>query len=484
MHIAGKKGFNITTDAKVYALPTDMFLTELKRVGESFSSIAEKKGYRGEAGEAVVGVNDEGIRTYCVATEQSDMTQMREEGAKCAAWALEEKIRTIEMDSSIPEAFIEGFMLRNYVFSAYKTDITEKERPVETIVTDASVRDETVNGVEANHLARDLMNEPSNVLHPVAYAERLQTIFADTGVTVEILAQEHLENLGMGALLAVGQGSKHDSAVVVLRWNGTDEDGIDTALVGKGVTFDTGGVSLKQSKGMEEMKGDMGGSAAVASALYLFAKNKTPKNIVGIVGLVENMPDGGAVRPGDIVTSMSGKTIEVVNTDAEGRLVLADVLWYAQNRFQPAKIIDLATLTGAVIAALGKEYGGLYANDDAIARACVAAGGRVDELVWHLPIHPRFLERMKSRVADLRNISILEKEDAGAGTAAAFLREFIRAGMTWVHIDIAGAAFPSEDNPCASPWPTGFGARLLCEYVTAEDSSAPNEQLLLPRERV
>ena len=297
MNIAEKRGFNIAVDAKVYALPVDVFLTELSRVGASFIAIAEKKGCRGEVGDVVVSIDGEGVRTYCVAIDRNDIARVREEGAVCAAWAIGEKVRVIEMDTDIPEAFAEGFMLRNYVFSKYKTDITEKEQPVETIVTDAVIREEIIDGVEANHLARDLMNEPANVLHPVAYAERVQELFDGTGIAVEVLGQEQIQNLGMSAVLAVGQGSSHDSAVVVLRWNGAGDEGTDTVLAGKGLTFDTGGISIKQAKGMEEMKWDMGGSAAVVSAMYLVAKRNVPKNIVGVIGLVENAVDGASYRP-------------------------------------------------------------------------------------------------------------------------------------------------------------------------------------------
>ncbi|MDE0243480.1 MAG: leucyl aminopeptidase family protein [Candidatus Kaiserbacteria bacterium] len=481
MNIAAKRGFNISVDAKAYAIQTDLFLTELSRISGTLTAIAEKKGCRGEVGDVVIGTDEEGVRTYCVAIDGGDGTRVRDEGGLLAAWAIGEKVRVLEMDASVPEVFIEGCMLRNYVFSKHKTVISEKEYPIETIVTDAPVRQEVIDGVEANHIARDLMNEPANILHPKAYAERVQKLFENTDVAVEVLMKEELQNLGMEAVLSVGQGSSHESVVVVLRWNGAGDAGVDTALVGKGLTFDTGGVSLKPAKGMEEMKWDMGGSAAVVSAMHLIAKRSLQKNVVGVIGLVENAVDGAAIRPGDIIKTMSGKTVEVINTDAEGRLVLADILWYVQNRFHPTNVIDLATLTGAVIAALGKEYAGLFANDDALASSLTVAGERTGELVWHLPIHPLFLKRMKSAAADLRNVSVLEKSDAGAGTAAAFLREFIQKGTAWVHLDIAGSSFPSEDNPWGGCWPNGFGARMLYDFLAADRSPATTEQLLLPQ---
>ena len=400
---------------------------------------------------------------YCVAVGE-DTIKARSAGGACAAWAMREKIRTIEMAEGAQEVFIEGFMLRNYAFTEYKTG-KDTARSVETILTAKQFSEERQHCVRANHIIREYMNRPPNELYPARYAEKIQELFADTPVSVEVLGEEALQQRKMGALLAVGQGSAHESKVVVMRWSGGSGEETDLALIGKGVTFDTGGISIKPGSQMEQMSWDMGGSAAVVGAMYAAAKNKVRKNIVGVVGLVENMPDGEAYRPGDIVTSMSGKTVEIINTDAEGRLVLADVMWYAQEQFAPNTMIDFATLTGAVVVALGAEYGGLFTNDTDLAEKLTIAGKRTGELVWHLPIHKNYKERMKSRTADLRNVSTLERMDSGAGTAAAFLKEFVKKDVKWAHLDIAGSAFPSKHNMLAGDEPTGFGARLVYSYL-------------------
>ncbi|MCY4577320.1 MAG: leucyl aminopeptidase [Candidatus Kaiserbacteria bacterium] len=449
----------------VYSFHENNFLSGLKMLNASLAVVAERKGLQGEVGDVVIGMNSDNVYIYCVVAG-SGGAKTRSAGGSCAAWAMEERIKTVEMVEGVPEDFVEGFMLRNYVFSEYKTVAKTKKVPVRVVLTAQSFPQGRVYGVQANHIARDLMNEPPNTLHPPRYAERIQTLFADTAVSVEVLGEETLRQIGMCALLAVGQGSSQESKVVIMRWNGgQDTRTVDLALVGKGITFDTGGISLKPSDRMDEMRWDMGGSAAVVSALHAAAKSGMQQNIVGVVGLVENMPDGNSYRPGDIVTSMSGKTIEIINTDAEGRMVLADALWYVQEQFSPREIIDFATLTGAVVVALGTEYGGLFSNNSAFAERLVRAGEKSGELVWQMPIHDNYLERMQSRTADLRNTSIL-RGDSGAGTAAAFLRAFVKKESVWAHIDIAGCALPSKHNKLAGGDPSGFGARFVHAYLT------------------
>ena len=267
--------------------------------------------------------------------------------------------------------------------------------------------------------------------------------------------------MGMGALLGVGQGSRRDSAVVVMNWQGGGDEA-PVALVGKGVCFDTGGISLKPAKGMEDMKWDMGGAAAVTGAMHALAGRKVKRNVVGIIGLVENMPDGNAQRPGDVVTSLSGQTIEVINTDAEGRLVLADVLSYVQDTFRPQAIVDLATLTGAIIVSLGKEYAGLFANDDRLARAVSDAGEKVDEKCWRMPMGQAYDDMLKSHIADMKNIG---GPYGGSITAACFLQRFIQDNTPWVHLDIAGKAWSDKGKPTVPKGGTGFGVRLLNQLV-------------------
>jgi leucyl aminopeptidase len=310
-------------------------------------------------------------------------------------------------------------------------------------------------------LARDLVNEPANMLGPVEFAERMRDL-ARAGLEVEVLDEEQLEALKMGALLAVGQGSERPSRVVVLQWHGAKSKRAKTlAFVGKGVCFDTGGISMKPAAGMEDMKGDMGGAACVAGLMLALATRKAAVNAVGLIGLTENMPSGKAQRPGDIVTSMSGQTIEVLNTDAEGRLVLADVLWYAQERFKPRFIVDLATLTGAIIVALGKEYAGLFANDDKLAAEIAAAGEATGEKVWRMPLAKAYDKLIDSKNADMKNIG---GRHAGAITGAQFVQRFVK-DTPWAHIDVAGTAMDSGRNDINQSWGSGWGVRLLDRLV-------------------
>ncbi|MDX2258532.1 MAG: leucyl aminopeptidase [Hyphomicrobiaceae bacterium] len=311
-------------------------------------------------------------------------------------------------------------------------------------------------------LARDLVNEPANVLGPVEFAERAKAL-KDVGVKVEVLDVEDLEKLGMGALLGVAQGSVRPARVAVMQWSGGKKGEAPLAFVGKGVVFDTGGISIKPAQGMEDMKGDMGGAATVVGLMHALAERKAKVNVVGLIGCVENMPSANAQRPGDIVRSMSGQTIEVLNTDAEGRLVLADVLWYAQERFKPAAIVDLATLTGAIMVALGKEYAGLYSNNDDLVGALQAASKATGEKVWRMPLDKAYDKLIDSKNADVKNIG---GRWGGACTAAQFLQRFIKDKATpWAHLDIAGTAMDSGRNEISQGWASGWGVRLLDRFV-------------------
>ncbi|MFG1402568.1 leucyl aminopeptidase [Xanthobacter sediminis] len=371
-----------------------------------------------------------------------------------------------------PESVAEialGASLRAYEFDRYKTkkkdDAERGALTLGLLVSDEAgarrawaAREGVADGVL---LARDLVNEPANVLDPVEFARRAEEHLSGVGVEVEVLGDAQLHEIGMRALLGVGQGSIKESRVVVMRWNGGAKDEAPVAFIGKGVTFDTGGISIKPAAGMEDMKGDMGGAACVTGLLYALAARKAKVNAVGVIGLVENMPDGAAQRPGDIVTSLSGQTIEVINTDAEGRLVLSDVLWYAKDRFKPKFMIDLATLTGAILVALGQEYAGLFSNDDALAENLAKAGTETGERVWRLPLGPEYDKLIDSKFADMKNTG---GRNAGSITAAQFLQRFVEK-TPWAHLDVAGTAMASPASDINKSWGSGWGVRLLNQLV-------------------
>jgi leucyl aminopeptidase len=375
-----------------------------------------------------------------------------------------------------------GALLRSYSFDKYQTRKSGEDEVengardgLTTLTVHCSKPDAAAKAFASRKaladgifLARDLVNEPANVLGPVEFAQRLADI-SQPGLTVDVLDEDQLKALKMNALLAVGQGSIRPSRVVVMQWNGSkSKRGKPLCFVGKGVCFDTGGISMKPAGGMEDMKGDMGGAACVAGLMLALATRKAAVNAVGIVGLTENMPSGTAQRPGDIVTSMSGQTIEVLNTDAEGRLVLADVLWYAQDRFKPKLIVDLATLTGAIIVALGKEYAGMFCNDDKLASALQAAGETTGEKVWRMPLAKAYDKLIDSKNADMKNIG---GRHGGAITAAQFLQRFIK-DTDWAHLDVAGTAMDSSKTELNQSWASGWGVRLLDRFVADNHEKA------------
>jgi leucyl aminopeptidase len=311
------------------------------------------------------------------------------------------------------------------------------------------------------HLARDLVNRPASSLDTESFVAAARGL-GELGVDVEVLDRAQMEKLGMGALLGVAQGSRMPPYTVLMHWQGTADATPPLALVGKGVVFDSGGLSLKPAKSMETMKCDMGGAACVLGTMHALAKRGAKANVLGAIGLVENMPSGEAYRPGDVLTSMKGKTIEVLNTDAEGRLVLADVLHYVQQRFMPQAVIDFATLTGAIIVALGYEHAGVFANDDALADALAAAGRATGETVWRMPLGEGYSKQLESAVADLKNIG--RPGQAGSSVAAAFLEHFV-GEVPWAHIDLAATSFTETDHPLAGPGGTGWGVRLIDRLV-------------------
>jgi leucyl aminopeptidase len=369
-----------------------------------------------------------------------------------------------------------GALLRSYRFDKYRTKEKPEKKPslkrlsvlVENPGAARKVMQDLTKVAEGVFFTRDLVSEPANVIFPESFAERTRSLTA-LGVKVQALGVATMRRQGMGALLGVGQGSVREPRLVVMQWNGAPaakgQAAKPIAIVGKGVTFDTGGISIKPAAGMEDMKWDMGGAGVVAGLMKALAGRKAKVNIVGVCGLAENMPDGNAQRPGDIVTSMSGQTIEVLNTDAEGRLVLADALWYTQQRFNPRAVIDLATLTGAIIVALGNEYAGVFSNDDKLAKILSDAGEATGEGVWRMPLGEEYDKLLDTPAADIKNIG--GGRAGGSITAAQFLQRFIKDGTAWAHIDIAGVTWASKDKPTVPKGGTAFGVRLLNEMIAA-----------------
>jgi leucyl aminopeptidase len=363
-----------------------------------------------------------------------------------------------------------GATLRSYRFDLYRTKQKPEDRPKltgATILTEqaeaASAAWEKLAAVAHGvFVARDLATEPPNVLTPAEFASRIEKL-RELGLTVEVFGPEQMLEWGFGALMGVAQGSAQKPRMVVMQWNGGKPGDKPVAFIGKGVTFDTGGISIKPAAGMEDMKWDMAGAGAVTGLMAALAGRKAAVNAVGLVGLVENMPGSNAQRPGDVVKSYSGQTIEVLNTDAEGRLVLADVLWYAQEKFDPKFMVDLATLTGAMIVALGHEHGGMFSNDEDLAAKLLASGLASSEKLWRLPMGPEYDKQLKSDIADMKNIT---GRPGGSITAAQFLARFIN-GKPWAHLDIAGMAWATKDHPTVPKGATGYGVRLLDRMVAS-----------------
>ncbi len=366
------------------------------------------------------------------------------------------------------EKILHGAQLRSYDFSVYKTD-KNKNLPISINVygNNKSVkknllRQKLYSLLQGVFLSRDLVSEPGNILHPDEYAKRILKL-RKFGLKVKVYDQKKLKKLGFNALLGVGQGSIRGSYMVIMEWNGKKDKSKPLAFIGKGVCFDTGGISLKPAKFMEDMTYDMAGSATVVGLMKTLAMRKAKVNAIGVVGLVENMPGGNAQRPGDIVKSYSGQTIEVLNTDAEGRLVLADVLTYTEEKFKPRLMVDLATLTGAIIVALGSEYAGMWSNNDKLSKQLLDSGEQVEEKLWRMPLHENYNKLMNSKNADIQNINYVG--GAGSTTAAQFLQRFIINKTPWAHLDIAGMAFSKYAGALNSGGATGFGVRLLNKFI-------------------
>jgi len=366
-------------------------------------------------------------------------------------------------------AVLLGLRLRSWRHDKYRTKLAAEKRPslerVHVIGAPVGTENawETASAIATGvEFTRTLVAEPANIVYPESFVALCEEAFEGTGAEITVLDDDAMAELGMGALLGVGLGSERPSRLLAIRWNGGKEGEQPTVFVGKGVTFDTGGISLKPPPGMEDMKWDMGGAGAVAGGMLALVSRKAKANVVAVMGLVENMPDGKAQRPGDVVTTMSGQTVEVLNTDAEGRLVLCDALHWAQEEYDPARIVDFATLTGAMIIALGHEHGGLFANDDELAGQLLASGKSTDDKLWQLPIGPAYDKLIDSPIADIKNVG---PRPAGSITAAQFLHRFIKKGTPWAHCDIAGMVWSDKPGHTWDKGATGYGARLIDRFV-------------------
>jgi leucyl aminopeptidase len=415
------------------------------------------------------------------ASEVKELT-VQEIGAAAYNAAVAAKVTQLDLTSALPKGvkldaavaaanLAYGVKLRAYRFDKYRTKEKPEDKPkLKTVNVITAAADKAKKAyapleaiAESIHFTRDIVSEPANVIYPATLAAEAKKL-EKLGVKVEILGEAQMKKLGMGALLGVGQGSVRESQLVVMQWNGGKKGEKPVAIIGKGVTFDTGGISIKPSGGMEEMKWDMGGSATTIGTIRALAARKAKVNAVGVVGLVENMPDGNAQRPGDVVKSMSGQTIEVINTDAEGRLVLADALWYTQGRFKPKCMVDLATLTGAIIVCLGSWRAGLFSNNDKLADALAKSAARVGEPVWRMPLGDEYDKMINCDIADMQNVG--EGREAGSTTAAQFLQRFVN-DVPWAHLDIAGVAWQNKERFKLAPkGAVGWGVRLLNDWIS------------------
>jgi leucyl aminopeptidase len=363
-----------------------------------------------------------------------------------------------------------GAALRSWRYDRYRTRLKDKQKPTLTSITivgggdgaEKRYEDRYAAVVEGVSLTRELVTEPANIIYPETFVERVKESIRGSGLEVQVLGRDEMAKLGMGALLGVAQGSVREPKLLVLKWNGGKAGETPVAFIGKGVTFDTGGISIKPALGMEGMKWDMGGAGAVAGAMKALALRKAKANVVGVCGLVENMPDGNAQRPGDVVTTMSGQTVEVINTDAEGRLVLGDAVTWTQKNFQPKIMIDLATLTGAMVITLGHEYAGIFSNDDKLAADLMKAADDSGDKLWRQPLGEAYDRLIDSPIADMKNVG---PREAGSITAAQFIQRFVDDGVAWAHLDIAGMAWSDKAKATYDKGATGYGVRLLDQYI-------------------
>ena len=443
----------------------------------ALQAAAQMARFEGEAGTVVEHVDGAGgaaRRLLLVGTGSGSDADMVKAGSALTARLLTSGETMVALDAARLSGaqlvrLLEGAVLRSWRYDRYRTTLPEVQKPTlaRIVVVGADeaaqagwMRYEGVTRGVA--LTRELVTEPANIIYPESFVERCRPL-ADLGIEVTVLGEDEMRTLGMGALLGVSQGSVREAKLLVLRWDGSGgAQPVPLALVGKGVTFDTGGISIKGAAGMEDMKWDMGGAGAVAGAMMALASRKARAHVVGVCGLVENMPDGNAQRPGDVVTSMSGQTIEVINTDAEGRLVLCDAITWVQRTYAPRTIVDIATLTGAMIVSLGHEYGGIFANDEALAGQLVAAGAAVGDPLWRMPMGEAYNKMIDSPIADMKNVG---PREAGSVTAAQFIARFVNEGVAWAHLDVAGMVWAAKPGPGHDKGATGYGVRLLDRFV-------------------
>jgi leucyl aminopeptidase len=460
-----------------------------KTTGGAIKRALAASRFTGKSGQTLTVLAPSGVKASRIvlvglgkAAEVNDLTAERAGGETVAtlgksgdktATVMVDKLAGVKLATADFAAHVAyGAELRGYRFDKYRTKEEADAKPSLEAVVVASEDQAGAKKAyqplekvaEAISFTRDLVSEPANVIFPASLADRAKAL-TKLGVTVQVLGKAEMQKLGMGALLGVAQGSTNEAKLVVMRWNGAPRarDKRPIAFVGKGVTFDTGGISIKPAANMEDMKWDMGGAGVVMGTMMALAGRKAKVNAVGIAGLVENMPSGTAQRPGDVVTTMSGQTVEVINTDAEGRLVLCDAMWYCQEKFKPRAMIDLATLTGAIIISLGYEHAGLFSNDDELSERLTAAGKAVGEPLWRMPLGDAYDRLINSDIADMRNVST--GREAGSITAAQYLQRFVQKGVPWAHLDIAGVTWSKKDAPTVPKGGTAFGVRLLERLV-------------------
>ena len=444
------------------------------------AALARFEGEAGSIAEFIDAPGGVARRTLLVGTGGGSGADLVKAGSAVTAKLLTSgetgvTIDAAELDAAALGRFLEGAVLRGWRYDIYRTTLPANQRATLTTITVAGAKaggeaawTQAAAVIAGVGFARELVTEPANIIYPETFVERCRKL-ADMGVDIQVLDEDAMRAAGMGSLLGVSQGSVRPARLLVLRWDGTN-GAVKTpvAFVGKGVTFDTGGISLKPPPGMEDMKWDMGGAAAVAGAMMALAGRKAKAHVVGICGLVENMPDGNAQRPGDVVTSMSGQTIEVINTDAEGRLVLCDAMTWVQKNHSPKVMVDLATLTGAMIVSLGHEHGGIFANDDGLAAQLIAAGGEVGDPLWRMPMGDAYNKLIDSPIADMKNVG---PREGGSITAAQFLQRFVDDGVKWAHLDIAGMVWAAKPGPGWDKGATGYGVRLLDRYIADNHES-------------
>lgn len=467
----------IETSAEVVAFPVRK--GEAASLGALLGAVAVQARFEGAAGavaETAAIDGGQAKRLLLIGIGDGGAHDLERGGAALTARLQTSGVTTVHVDfastgqSAAADvlAFAMGAKLRGWRIDTYRTRLADTAKPsLARIVIASSHGDLSADWqrfsavADGVALTQTLVAEPPNILYPESFVERCRSL-TDLGVELEILDERQMQALGMGALLGVAQGSTRAPRLLAMRWNGGSPGEAPVVFVGKGVTFDTGGISLKPGPGMDMMKWDMGGAGAVAGAIKAIAGRKAKANVVGVVGLVENMPDGNAQRPGDIVTTMSGQTVEVLNTDAEGRLVLSDAITWAQKTYAPKVIVDLATLTGAMVISLGHEYAGMFANDETLATRLLAAGEASGNKLWRFPLSPAYDKLIDSNIADIKNIG---PREAGSITAAQFLQRFVNEGVAWAHLDIAGMAWHDKDGPVYGKGATGYGVRLLDRYI-------------------